>query len=597
MGRRIILNWAPVQTVWQLPVGIATLAAVLKNQGHDVVQRYGHILGLEYVLSQQDGERTRNVLATIRNPDSDILGLNQARLDLQSMSSGINNRFKDSDAIRFRVGGNNVLYVSHYYGGEYEDIDGVAEAIKHRGKTVFYDYFASVEIPMAQSYNPHIYGISIADERQIVPGLVLASMVKDQLPDCLVVLGGNIWPRVITPEFLQRFSPLFTHCCDAIVYAEGYQPLSELAETLDPKKCSGTVWRDDDGTLRMNPRASVPTSFETLPTPIFDGGARQWSPDNVYPLYTMSNCPKCCSFCAISAGSDTFLKRPRAMSVQRVVDHMVALGGHRFDLQDEDTSISRMLELGEELHRRGYPATWQCYAEVSKRLLNPDLCYQLYQAGTRAVQLGLETLSRDSLKRVDKAWNHPEVYGQILRNLTNAGIQVHGFIIIGIPGEAVSWNLRWLPFFEEYGDAILTLKPGRYRLTRGAPEERDSRHNSHIELLPQDYNLLHPNREFRYYEDGRSVRKDVEAMRDILEAMCRRHWAYEVTSAIPWWINRGRYTIEQLRSMAAQLSHDAAPPHYFDRALQRVASLLHSERGIDAKPKSYEDLLGLASTL
>ena len=580
-SRKVMLNYPPASSVWHLPIGISQLTACLRQRGHDVIQRYGHIIGLEYVLQQTDGKEIESALRVIRNTTSDILALYAARKTFERVSSAV------LTADKFRVERNNVSYVSADYDGT---IEGIIRAIQTRENNMWYQYFAEVELPLATNFRPHVYGISIADERQLVQGCILASMVKDALPETLVVMGGNLWSRVGEAFTKPKFAELFKHF-DAVSFKEGHQPIEKLADSLDLASTPGIVWKNRDRVV-INSSPSSPTIFETLPTPAYDGGADQWSPDRVIPLYTSSNCPMACGFCAIAAGSDTFLSRPRVMSPERIAEHMMAIGAKRFDIADETFTIPRQLALGSELKKQRYEATWQCYLTVTNSLLDPSVAEKLYASGCRAVQLGLESLSPETLTRECKGWNSPGNYGAILRNFRRAGIQTHVFVIVGLPGEPLNVSLRWLPFFEEYGDSVLTIKSGRYRLTRMSPESMNGTHSELIEVL-SDSKPLHLNANFRY----RNVsRKKVEAIRDIMEEACRRHWAYKVTSTIPWWINRGRYTWKQLEKMSRQLPADEPTPH-FSRALVKAGTIVREELGRNVQFVSYEEVLSFAKQI
>ena len=44
--RRILLNYPPASSVWHLPAGLSILTSMLRQDGHEVVQRYGPIIGL-----------------------------------------------------------------------------------------------------------------------------------------------------------------------------------------------------------------------------------------------------------------------------------------------------------------------------------------------------------------------------------------------------------------------------------------------------------------------------------------------------------------------------------------------------------------------
>lgn len=582
--RRVIVNNPPGDSPWHLPLGTSWMTAVLRAEGHEVLQRYGHIIGLEYVLKQHDqwGWMIDHALCIVRDTKSGPISWHTARNIFEMVSSSL-----PTHGDRCVVARNNITYASPYHDGT---IEGALETIRQRDRHLWYDYFRNVEIPQAIDFQPDIYGIAINTERQFIQGLVLASMIREALPDTLVVLGGNFWSRVTDAFRIPKFASFFNHC-DAIVYREGFQPFKELVATLNPATTSGTAWRKD-GEVVVNPPTNIPANFETLPVAAFDGGARQWSPDIVVPIQTESNCPMACGYCAISGGSDTFLSRPRSMSPRRIAEHMVAHGTHRFDVVDELFSIRRQLALGKELKKLGYTATWQCYTTITNDLLDSDVCRQLHDAGCHAIQLGLESLSPETLSRERKQWNHPENYGQILANLKEAGIQTHIFLILGLPGEPLHWNLRWLPFLERYGDSILTIKAARYRLARLSPNEGDSTHSQFIEML-LDQKPLRLDADFRYLHVSR---KRVEVVRDILEQACREHWAYAITSTIPWWINRGRYSLDELWQMARHLPKEE-PVAHLEHAVAKMNGIIREELGRGVSLHSFDDLMRFSRTI
>jgi hypothetical protein len=91
-------------------------------------------------------------------------------------------------------------------------------------------------------------------------------------------------------------------------------------------------------------------------------------------------------------------------------------------------------------------------------------------------------------------------------------------------------------------------------------------------------------------------------VRDLLEEACHRHWAYQVTSTVPWWTNRGRYSWSELRSMADLLARErptepSIPDSHMKRALTKTASAVPDELGIKARFISYDDALSTARQL
>jgi hypothetical protein len=229
---------------------------------------------------------------------------------------------------------------------------------------------------------------------------------------------------------------------------------------------------------------------------------------------------------------------------------------------------------------------------INDQLLNPQVAIDLYSAGCRAVQFGLESMSKETLLRIHKQWNTPSNYDRILANFRNAGIHTHIFLIVGLPGEKLSESLKWVGFLHKYGKNILTIKSGRWRPAKNSPEVSLGRLNADVELFP-DNKPFNANRSFRY----RSVSNTkVDAVRDILEQACRSHWAYEVTSTIPWWINRSRYTWQELEEMSSGLPK-SPDIKYLDDRLAQMRFLVKNEMGINADFRTFEEFADFCTTL
>ena len=210
------------------------------------------------------------------------------------------------------------------------------------------------------------------------------------------------------------------------------------------------------------------------------------------------------------------------------------------------------------------------------------------------MQFGLETLSKDTLLKLHKQWNTPASYNQILKNFRDAGIHTHVFLMIGLPSEPLYEGLKWVGFLGKYGRNILTIKSGRWRPARYAPEVEKNLLADQVELYP-DIKPFQTNRSFRYRSVTHSNTK-VDAMRDIVEQACRRHWAYNVTSTIPWWINRSRYTWEELEDMAKELPVEPDIPHLDDRIAQ-MRYLVRTELKREANFQTWEELVAFTETL
>src|ERR1700722_7514846 len=155
----VVLSYPPASSVWHLPMGIGYLAGILQQDGHEVIQEYGYIKAVEHVLRHHGGPEIGHHLQAIRDPETSIPGRYDARMAFHASSQNL------GTIETFVVERNNVRCDSKHFKGS---IDELLWVLDNRTEHVFFDYFAHDEVPRAAALRPDIYGISVADERQLV---------------------------------------------------------------------------------------------------------------------------------------------------------------------------------------------------------------------------------------------------------------------------------------------------------------------------------------------------------------------------------------------------------------------------------------------
>lgn len=80
------------------------------------------------------------------------------------------------------------------------------------------------------------------------------------------------------------------------------------------------------------------------------------------------------------------------------------------------------------------PIKWWCYMRPDSLLTDPDIAVMLYKAGLRWVSLGFESGSSNMLKKMGKGTN-PQIFMDILENLSSTGISCAATLLTGFPGE------------------------------------------------------------------------------------------------------------------------------------------------------------------
>ncbi len=76
-------------------------------------------------------------------------------------------------------------------------------------------------------------GISIVQQKQIIPTFTFCKMIKEDYPDIHITIGGNIVTRI--RDELQKQEKLFETIDSAVLY-EGENEYLQLVEAVEQKK-------------------------------------------------------------------------------------------------------------------------------------------------------------------------------------------------------------------------------------------------------------------------------------------------------------------------------------------------------------------------
>ncbi len=359
----------------------------------------------------------------------------------------VNPSFYDGDAFRNRFqdyvdwirGGN--LYVAPF-----EPPLGLAylsAAIKARGHAVtlldmqglLMDSEALVGRLNAE--RPRVVGIT-AMTPTLPVALRVARLARASLPDAYIVLGG-IHPT-LDPEGV-----LAEPAVDFVVRGEGEEAFAQLLEALEHGSAlaavPGLCYRLDGG-LHISERAPLIADLDTLPPPDYDAfpveryiehnrvlrGIRGLS------MIVSRGCPYSCSFCAVQ---QTMGRKWRFKPAARVVDEVVALrDAHGIEGVWFKDSIFNLKpawirEFCELMIERKVGVSWQALTRIN--LLDDEELALMVRAGLTQIDLGIESGSPRSLKRLDKKITVEQIKEKV--RLAKKHVRVFGFFMIGIPGE------------------------------------------------------------------------------------------------------------------------------------------------------------------
>ncbi len=146
----------------------------------------------------------------------------------------------------------------------------ILEAIDDDQINIYRDVYRQLIAPVMQQEKPGMVGISIVQQKQLIPTFTFCKMIKEEFPDVHITIGGNIVTR--TRDELKDQEQLFATIDSAVLYEgeSAYLQLVSAVEQAKPlAKLPNLIYRDDSGIHANEDVCSEDLS--KLPPPDFEG--------------------------------------------------------------------------------------------------------------------------------------------------------------------------------------------------------------------------------------------------------------------------------------------------------------------------------------
>ena len=284
--------------------------------------------------------------------------------------------------------------------------------------------------------NWDLVGITL-DTSRYYKGMEYARMLKSR--GTKVVVGGP-HASFMAEEILGSGS------ADFVVRGEGEQTMLELVKTLSEggslkeiKGLSHTFNRE----VIHNPERTYSDDLDTLPFParqLLDMDKYRTSKlgtRSITSVLTSRGCPYQCSFCASSKLAGTFW---RARSVQSIVEEIQFVkntyGYRAFAFVDDNFTLNpqRVIDLCQEICKRGWDVHWWCFSRVDTIVRNPEMVSLMYKAGCRSTYIGIESRNQETLDFYNKKIS-ADISREAISILKENKIEMTASFIIGALNE------------------------------------------------------------------------------------------------------------------------------------------------------------------
>lgn len=281
----------------------------------------------------------------------------------------------------------------------------------------------------------------------------LAQQVKKVLPKMPILLGGPhttlAWQQLVK-------EPWF----DAIFIGEGEEVLPILCQRIvaggKVEDLPGVVTRlgFKDGSCVKHPLIAS-ADLNALPFPEYD-----LFPQNVrdslrrdYPLLTSRGCVYDCTFCSVPEISGKgFRKRSPQNLIEELRWSQATHGSTRFWIVDDvfNLNVKRCKEICRALLAADLGMEWYCPNGLRADKVDEELAELMFRSGCRSVNVGVESADPAVLAAVKKGETIEEIEKGI-RIFRQAGMNVIGFFIIGLPGDSLKAAERSVEFVKSTG--------------------------------------------------------------------------------------------------------------------------------------------------
>jgi radical SAM superfamily enzyme YgiQ (UPF0313 family) len=362
-------------------------------------------------------------------------------------------------------------YISAY---PVDSSQGVLAGVRDAHHNIFLGIFRRGILEDIRRERPDLIGISIPSMPQMLAGMTLGYLIKEEAGlDCHVTVGG---PHIsMLRDELPKVPAIFDLFDSAVIF-DGEVPLLRLVEALaqdgDLSHVPNLIY-SDGGTIRVNERKPQ-EKLRDLPLPDFDGLplARYLAPELVLPVLTARGCYYGkCAFCNVGYGEPEAFSQLQA---EQITEQVLALhriyGTQHIFFADEAISPRNLRHLSAMLEGLGTPVQWTGCVRFEK-VISGDLLQSMERGGCRMILFGLESASQQVVQAMVKG-TELEHMSRILHESTEAGLWNHTFFFFGFPGETLKDAQDTVNFLYDHKRFVHSASLGTFLMERYSPAHR-----------------------------------------------------------------------------------------------------------------------------
>ena len=291
---------------------------------------------------------------------------------------------------------------------------------------------------------PDTIGLSFLSTTTYPAAKTMARRLKEQAPKIPIIVGG--------PFATGNSDRILGDCSDidCIGVGEGEELLSDYLEHLgDPGAVAGLIWRHGAEIIRNAPRPlirdldqypypdrqSLPIEYiESMPLDV----PAVLSLDKFCTMQTSRGCPYHCVYCDIPSLSQGKWRCRSAKHVLGEMQQLNEMGYSSVYLTDDHFLLKRerIRTICKGIIERGLEFRWGCEGRADAVAL--DQLSIMHQAHCSFLAFGVEAGTQKVLDRLKKNQTLEQVENAVRQAKQHGFAMVHGFFVIGSPGETAT---------------------------------------------------------------------------------------------------------------------------------------------------------------
>jgi anaerobic magnesium-protoporphyrin IX monomethyl ester cyclase len=281
--------------------------------------------------------------------------------------------------------------------------------------------------------------------------------LKARQPQSKIVLYGAIVPHVV--RRLERETSI-----DYLIQGEPDGPALDLITGQPEESITGLTIRGETGWI-TNPDRQMVKTLDDIPFPKWDlfpyheykiPRSSLRADVRFLPMQTSRGCPVGCHYCPYPVSQGLLWRLRTPQNVVDEIEHLVKdLGIEYILFRDPIFSLNqnRVLQICEEINRRGLRLEWKCETRVD--CLREETLRAMAAAGCVGINFGVESAEVEIQANSGRKPITREQFLKTIQLCRELEIKTFGFFIVGLPGDTVDTILSTIQFaFEMNADWV-----------------------------------------------------------------------------------------------------------------------------------------------